>query len=201
MRYRVLELVDQIRRAQSEGRSWEVVEIAGRKAVRIRQDDGLSTRFLDDAEARALERALDEGPPTLVVSGLPRCTWDCRIRKFTCKVDDVDVVLDAALAEVDRDPVALASAIALCGDILDRRAELTHAAAVRLLDIAETWGAPTRAEALAARLTLASISLSGDAEYANEATLYFRDGGAFAGHHVEARVDGSGAMTHASLIG
>lgn len=198
---RVLKLVEQIRLAESEGRTWEIAEIAGRGALRIRQADGVTSSFLDDDEARALERALQQGPPTLEVSGLPRCTWDARTNLFACKVGDVDVSLETALEHADRDAVALATAAATYGRIVDRRAELTHAVAVRLLDIAATWGAPTQADALAERLTLASIHLSGDAEYASEATLYFRDGGAFAGHYVEAHVDSSGAVTHASLIG
>lgn len=201
MNERILKLVEQVRLAESEGRSWELAEIAGRKVLRIRLSDGVASSFLDDDEVQELDRALHQGPPTLEVAGLPPCTWETSTGMFACKVGAVDVSLEAALGSADRDPAALATAAATCGRILDRLPALTHSVAVRLLDIAQTWGAPTRAEALAARLTLASIRLSGDAAYANEATLYFHDGGVFAGHHVEAHVDESGAITHAALIG
>ena len=85
----VAKLVARIRDAEAAGRTWELTDLAGRRALRVRRDEGVETTFLSDEEEAALREMLVEGPPTLDVEGLPRCTWDARRGAFLAAVDGV----------------------------------------------------------------------------------------------------------------
>ncbi|MEQ8893128.1 MAG: hypothetical protein RID93_36095 [Sandaracinaceae bacterium] len=197
----VAKLVARIRDAEAAGRTWELTDLAGRRALRVRRDEGVETTFLSDEQEAALREMLVEGPPTLDVEGLPRCTWDARRGAFLAAVDGVDLRVETSLEAKHRDAEGLARAARAFGRVRARLQSIRTETAEKLLPNAEAWGAPTDLAALTACLTIVSIAVNDDPRYADEAHVMMSDGDAFAGHWNEVFLDEDAVVMDASLAG
>jgi hypothetical protein len=195
---RALSLVEDIRVAEREGRVWSVGQVAGRCALLIAREDGRDIRFLSPAEEAALRAALEEGPRTLALEGLPICEWFPRRHCFIGRQGTIEVVVETPVTTA---PDSLAALPAVARQVFDRMPAILTEVAERLLSTSVGWDGPDSADALAARLAPTTVVLSGDGRYQRRAHLWLDDGGVFGGHAIEVWLDERAGVADASLAG
>lgn len=205
---RIAKLAQNVWDADAAGRTWELTFVAGRRALRVRREDGIETSFLDAAEEAELTALIASGPPALALPGLPVCTWNGWRNVFVGvepsagkpAVDPagIEVVVDAPLREPDRDTDALARAARAYQRVRARLDAIRVEVATHLEASARTWGAKGE---VARRFRVTAIHLSGAPQYADRAHAYLTDGGVFNGHTVEVWLDADATVTDAAIAG
>lgn len=196
---RVAKLLEKVREAEAEGRRWEELELGGRRAIRVYVSEGAETVFLRPEEEAEFRRHLGAGPPSLEVEGLPVCRWDARQSAFVGQGEGHRLVVDVPLDPAFRDPQALASAAEVYALVLARLDRIRSEVAARLQRTAREWGTMISSEALAARLTVDTVSLHAHRE--GSAHLWLDDGEVFAGHAIEVWLSPTGEVRDAQLAG
>lgn len=175
---------------------WELTQIAGRDALRIRAADGsVQTSFLTAAERVEIEPLLGAGPPTLSHPGLPLCTWTRGAFLGAAEDGTRITILDVTPVPDERALSQLSLSLARVRAILPR---ILQQAAEHLVPVARAWGrgpAPT-ADDIAKRLHLHAITLS-----PASTTVWLQDGGLFAGHAIEVSLDHDANVRSAALAG
>ncbi len=166
--------------------AYELVQLDGRDAIRIRASTGSSTSFLTAAELVELRALLANGPPAFDVPGIGTFTWERD--SFVHHADGARFVLDD-LSEPPSDVTALGSALARVRDALPRiRAEAARQLAPLYND---TWrqGPRLTLDEITARLRLDAVRADAGDGTIERVTVWFDDGDLFAGHAIHVPVD------------
>jgi len=192
---RVPVLVEKIREAEASGGTWDLAEVGGRRALRVRHADGVETSFLSEDEERELTAQLAGGPAALRLDGLPTLWWNARRHAFVGEVDGLEIVVSAPMDPKQRKPKRLAALAGAYERTMARLDDIPREAAEKLLPKAAAWRAPTKLADLAARFDVVAISFSAESSHhARESTIWLSDGDAFAGHRIEVRLDPDGLV-------
>jgi hypothetical protein len=184
-------------------RSFERTTVDGRDALSIVGDDGRQISFLRADEVIAFRAALVAPPEVWTIEGLPACQWDARRGEATGRDDGARIELTIVGTRDQLTPAVASQLTAAYADIVRRRDQLASDISTRLVSLYnDTWrdGPVLAVAAIAKRLRLTDVDFSIE-DGPPDPTLWFDDGGLFAGHLIEVRLDATGAIASCSVVG